>query len=156
MFRKMRRNKQQLPDQECVELLKQEPRGVLALLGDDGYPYTVPMDFFYDEGKLYFHCAKEGHKIDAIKKCGKASFCVMDKGFRRQDEWALNIKSVVAFGRIRLVEDRKETMARVRQLGNKYNPSPEAVEKELERTADIVQCLEFQIEHMTGKLVNES
>ena len=156
MFRKMRRNKQQLPDQECVELLKQEPRGVLALLGDDGYPYTVPMDFFYDEGKLYFHCAKEGHKIDAIKKCGKASFCVMDKGFRRQDEWALNIKSVVAFGRIRLVEDRKETMARVRQLGNKYNPSPEAVEKELERTADIVQCFEFQIEHMTGKLVNES
>ncbi|MCH5291908.1 MAG: pyridoxamine 5'-phosphate oxidase family protein [Treponema sp.] len=156
MFRKMRRNKQQLSDQECVELLKQEPRGVLALLGDDGYPYTVPMDFFYDEGKLYFHCAKEGHKIDAIKKCGKASFCVMDKGFRRQDEWALNIKSVVAFGRIRLVEDRKETMARVRQLGNKYNPSPEAVEKELERTADIVQCLEFQIEHMTGKLVNES
>lgn len=156
MFRKMRRNKQQISDQECVELLKQEPRGVLALLGDDGYPYTVPMDFFYDEGKLYFHCAKEGHKIDAIKKCSKASFCVMDKGFRRQDEWALNIKSVVAFGRIRLVEDRKETMARVRQLGNKYNPSPEAVEKELERTADIVQCLEFQIEHMTGKLVNES
>ncbi|MBQ7167600.1 MAG: pyridoxamine 5'-phosphate oxidase family protein, partial [Treponema sp.] len=96
MFRQMRRFGQQVASEKCVEILKNEWRGVLALLGDDGYPYTVPMDFFYDEddGKIYFHCAKEGHKIDAIEKCDKASFCVMDQGFKKEGDWALNITSV--------------------------------------------------------------
>ncbi|MBQ9616719.1 MAG: pyridoxamine 5'-phosphate oxidase family protein, partial [Oscillibacter sp.] len=69
MFREMRRHGQQLPESECAEILRREPRGVLAVLGDDGYPYTVPLDFVYEGGKLYFHCAGEGHKLDAIKRC---------------------------------------------------------------------------------------
>ena len=78
MFREMRRSKQQLSQEECTEILKQEVRGVLSVLGEDGYPYGMPLDHWYDEknGKIYFHGAKEGHKIDAIKACDKVSYCL--------------------------------------------------------------------------------
>ena len=158
MFRKMRRFKQQIPDSVCIDLLRTLPRGVLAVLGDEGYPYTVPLDFYYDDesGHLFFHCAREGHKIDAIRQCDKASFCVMDEGYRREGEWALNIQSVIVFGRIRPVEDPVRTIEMVRRLGLKYDPSAESVEEEIRKAAHRVLCLELCPEHITGKLVNES
>ena len=93
MFREMRRYKQELSKEECIEILKNEPRGVLSMLEDDGYPYGIPMTHWYDEatGNIYFHGAKIGHKIDAINRCDKVSFCVYDKGYRKEGEWALNI-----------------------------------------------------------------
>lgn len=157
MFRKMRRFKQQVPEETCIEILKREPRGVLAVLGDDGYPYTVPLDFYYDEsdGKIYFHGAKEGHKLDAIAKCDKVSFCVMDQGFKKDGDWALNITSVVVFGRIKPVDDFEKTKEKVCKLGLKYHPTAQAVEIEWENAKNRVLCLELTPEHMTGKLVNE-
>ena len=114
MFRKMRRFKQQLSEEECISILKTEPRGVLSVFGEDGYPYGMPVNHFYDDetGNIYFHGAGEGHKIDAIRKCDKVSLCVYDKGFRREGDWALNIKSVIVFGRIRIVENRERTVGR--------------------------------------------
>ena len=99
MFRQMRRLNQQISDAKCLEILKKEKRGVLSLLGDDGYPYGIPLNHFFSEedNKIYFHCAKEGHKIDAIKNYEKASFCVYDSGYRKDGEWALNINSVIIF-----------------------------------------------------------
>ena len=107
MFREMRRFKQQISEEECIRILKKQPRGVLSMIGDDGYPYGIPLDHWYSEedGKLYFHCAKVGHKIDAIHACNKVSYCVMDEGYRKEGEWALNINSVVVFGRMHAVED---------------------------------------------------
>ena len=154
MFREMRRFKQQLTDEECAEILRREPRGVLAVLGDDGYPYAVPLDFVYEDGKIYFHCAAEGHKIDAIRRCDKVSFCVAEQGERAPGEWWLKVRSVIAFGRIRILEDRDEVLSRVRALGLKY-AAPDYVEKELQKDGKRVQCLELTIEHMTGKRVNE-
>ncbi|MBP3901898.1 MAG: pyridoxamine 5'-phosphate oxidase family protein, partial [Blautia sp.] len=83
MFREMMRIKQQLSQEECIEILKKEPRGVLSVLGDDGYPYGMPINQYYceEDGKIYFHSGKKGHKVDAIKRCDKASFCVYDQGF---------------------------------------------------------------------------
>ena len=156
MFRSMRRFKQQLPEAECIELLRREPRGVLSVHGEDGYPYGLPMDFVYDDGKLFFHCAREGHKLDALRRNDKASFCVMDRGYRREGEWALNIRSVIVFGRVRVLEDREETLRRVRQLGLKYAPDADYVERELMSSGAAVCCLEMTVDHMTGKLVNES
>ena len=156
MFREMRRKKQQLPQEECVELLKSRPRGVLAVLGDDDYPYTVPMNYFYENGKLYFHCAQTGHKLDAIGRHDKVTFCVMDEGFRREGEWALNIRSVICFGRLRRVTDPQVMENYVRHLGVKYNPDPQDVEREIRASMHHVCVLELEIEHMTGKLVNES
>lgn len=154
----MRRFKQQVTEEECVKILKNEWRGVLALLGDDGYPYTVPLNFFYDDEdrKIYFHCAKEGHKIDAIEKCAKASFCVMDKGFKKEGDWAYTVTSVVVFGRIKKVLEPDKTMEKVKRLGYKYYPSKDAVEEEWEHAKSRVLCLELDIEHMTGKCVHEA
>lgn len=158
MFREMRRSKQQFSQEECTEILKQEVRGVLSVLGDDGYPYGIPMDHWYDEknGKIYFHGAKEGHKIDAIKACDKVSYCVYDKGYRKDGEWALNIRSVVVFGSIRPVEHMEKVEEICRNLCLKFTDDQEYIEKELTNYTSRVLCLDLTPEHMTGKLVNES
>lgn len=156
MFRKMRRFKQEIPRQECIDILKEQPRGVLAVYGEDGYPYAFPMDYLYMDEKIYFHCAKEGHKLDAIAADNRVSFCVMDEGFRRDGEWALNIKSIVIFGRVKRIDDVNETLKIARQLGLKYYPTAESVEEEINKAIARVQILELSIDHMTGKLVNES
>jgi len=156
MFRKMRRFKQEISEQECIDTLKEQPRGVLAVHGEDGYPYAFPMDYIYMNEKLYFHCAKEGHKLDAIAADNRVSFCVMDEGFRKDGDWALNIRSIVIFGRVKRIDDADETLKVVRQLGLKYYPTAESVEEEIRKAIARVQILELSIDHMTGKLVNES
>lgn len=158
MFRKMRRFNQQITDAECIEILKNTKRGVLSLLGEDGYPYGIPIDHWYceEDGRIYFHGAKEGHKIDAIKACDKASYCVYDEGFRKEGEWALNITSVITFGRIRLVEDEDTARKICTELVRKFTDDQDYLEKELQNAFPRVQCLELIPEHMTGKLVNES
>ena len=158
MFRPMRRFKQQISKEECIKILKEQPRGVLSLIGDDGYPYGIPLDHWYceEDGKLYFHGAKEGHKIDAIKACDKASYCVMDQGFKKDGEWALNINSVIVFGRISLVEDPEKAKIICTEICRKFTDDEDYLQHELEHAFPRVQCLELIPEHMTGKLVNES
>lgn len=158
MFRKMRRFKQQISQEECIRILKEQPRGVLSMIGDDGYPYGIPLSYWFceEDGKIYFHGAKEGHKLDAIAKCDKVSFCVYDEGYRRDGEWALNISSVVVFGRIRLVDDEEKTRWICTNVCRKFTDDEEYLRKELANALHRVQCLELVIEHMTGKLVNES
>ena len=158
MFRQMRRFKQQISDDECKKILKIEPRGVLALMGDDGYPYAIPLNHWYSEedNKLYFHCAKEGKKLDSISKCDKVSFCVMDGGYRNEGEWALNIRSVVALGKMRIVEDEDKKRQICINLTRKFTDDEDFLEHELTNAFPRVCCLEIEIEHMTGKLVKES
>lgn len=155
MFRPMRRFRQQLSDSECEQILKEEPRGVLSVYGEDGYPYGMPVNFLYEDGKLYFHGAKQGHKIDALKKDNRVSFCVYDKGYREEGKLGLNIKSVIIFGRIQPVENPAKREEITRKIGLKYDPA-DFVGAEVKRTASSVQILELTIDHMTGKLVNES
>ena len=158
MFREMRRFKQQISEEQCIQILKEQPRGVLSMLGDDGYPYGIPLDHWYSEedNKLYFHCAKVGHKIDAVSACDKVSYCVMDEGYRRDGEWALNINSVVVFGRIRIVTDADKKKEICTNLCRKFTDDEAYIRRELESALSRVCCLELTIEHMTGKLVNES
>ena len=158
MFRKMRRFKQQLGEEECRKVLQEQKRGVLSVLGDDGYPYGIPMNHWYSEidGVIYFHSAKAGHKLDAIKAYDKVSFCVHDEGYRNPGEWALNIKSVVVFGRIKLVADEDKAREIGTALVRKFTDDEAYLEKELKHALPRVQCLALVPEHMTGKLVNES
>jgi len=158
MFREMRRYKQQISNEECVELLKNEKRGVLSVIGENGYPYGIPLNHFYDENdaKLYFHGAKDGHKLDAIKACDKVCYTVFDKGYRREGEWALNVKSVVVFGRMALVTDEEKAKGICTALCRKFTDDEEYLEYEIKNSLKNVQCLELTPEHMTGKLVNES
>ena len=156
MFRKMRRYKQQLDESDCIEILKSEPRGVRSMIGDDGYPYGIPLDHWYSDGKLYFHCAKEGHKLDAITTCDKVCYCVYDNGYRKEGEWALNIRSVVVFGKIHIIEDETKKKEICTNLCRKFTDDEKYLQKELETSFPRVCCLELVPEHMTGKLVNES
>lgn len=156
IFRSMRRFKQQISEQECVDVLTHSPRGVLAVHGEDGYPYAFPMNYIYLDGKIYFHCAKAGHKLDALSSDDKVSFCVMDEGFRKSGEWELNIKSIVIFGCVKKIDAAQETVEIVRQIRLKYFPTAEGIEEEIRKTGEQVQILELLIDHMTGKLVNES
>lgn len=158
MFRKMRRSKKELTKEECIEILKKEPRGVLSVQGEEGYPYGMPMTHWYNEkdGKIYFHGAKSGHKIDAIRNCDKVSFCVMDKGYRNEGEWALNIRSVIVFGRLHTVEEPEKVTEICTNLCKKFTDDETYVEYELEHFGSQVLCLELEPEHITGKLVNES
>ena len=158
MFRPMRRCGQQLKLNECIEILKAEPRGVLSLLGDNGYPYGIPMDHWYCEqdGKLYFHGAKNGHKIDSLQSCDKVSYCVYDKGFRKEGECALNIRSVIVFGRMHPVADTRQAETICRCLCRKFTDDSDYIDHEIEHFLSNVLCLELTPEHITGKLVNES
>ena len=158
MFREMLRKKQQLTQEACIEILKKEPRGVLSVLGDDGYPYGMPMNHYYceEDGKIYFHSGKNGHRADAVKHYDKASFCVYDGGFRREGEWALNISSVIVFGRIELIEDQEKIYKIARLLSYKFTNDEKYIEHEIQKSGPGTMMFALVPEHMTGKLVKES
>lgn len=148
----MRRKRQQLTNDECIRIMKTSTAGTLALLGDGGYPYAVPISYVYVDGKLYFHSALSGHKIDAIRTYDKASFCIIDTDDVHGEEYTTYFRSVIAFGRIHLIEDEREKMDAAHQLGNHYNPNDEdALQKELAKGFSHMVIIRMDIEHMTGK-----
>ena len=155
MFRDMRRFKQQLSAKECEQILREGKRGVLALSGDEGYPYAVPMDYVYDSGCLYFHSALQGHKLDAIRSCDKASFNVLSEPQAADDGWSYFFDSVTLFGRVRVITDEAQRTDKLRLLGNKYFPSEKMTESDIQKNAARCAVLELKIEHMTGKHVHE-
>lgn len=156
MFREMRRNKQQVSEDECKRILCEEKRGVLAVLGDDGYPYAVPINFLYDRenNRIFFHCSREGHKLDAIKRCEKVCFTVHDNGYQKED-WSYYVTSVVVFGRATVMEEGEEKYNICRRFGEKYIPTRPELENEMNRAYARVNMVCISIEHMTGKLVHE-
>lgn len=158
MFREMARKKQQLGNEECIALLKEQPRGVLSLVGDGGYPYGLPIDYWYNEadGCLYFHSGPMGHKIDALRANDRASFCVMDQGFREDGDWALKIKSVIVFGRIEIVEDHEKAIELTRALSFKYTADAAYIQEEIDNYGHEVLVFKLVPEHMTGKITKES
>lgn len=151
-FREMRRKRQQLSDEESYAILQKATSGTLALLGDGGYPYAVPISYVFCEGKLYFHSALSGHKVDAIRSCDRASFCVVAQDDVKPELYTTFFRSVIAFGRIHIVDDEAEKLAAARLLGNRYNPhQDEALQKELENGLARMLVIRLDIEHLTGK-----
>ncbi len=156
MFREMRRINQQLTQEECIEVLTDAPRGVLAVHGEDGYPYAFPMNHIYIDGKLYFHGAKQGHKIDALAKDNRVSYCVMDKGVVSSDGWSLDFNSVIIFGKLDIVKDEEKAVDYVRRLAVKNYPTEDDIERILNQYQGHFYVFKLSIDHMTGKIVNES
>ena len=155
MFRKMRRFRQQLSEDDCKRVLQTAPRGVLAVLGDEGYPYTVPMNFVYADGCIYYHSAVEGHKLDALRACDKCSFNVLSEPEPSDDGWSYYFNSVTVFGRLSEVEDEAERIEGLRLLGQKYFPTEEMVESDIRKNAARCAVLRLRIEHISGKHVHE-
>ena len=148
----MRRKRQQLSDEDSYAILQNATSGTLALLGDGDYPYAVPISYVFSEGKLYFHSALSGHKVDAIRSCDRASFCVVAQDDVKPAMYTTFFRSVIAFGRIHIVDDEAEKLAAARLLGNRYNPhQDEALQKELENGLARMLVIRLDIEHLTGK-----
>jgi len=151
----MRRIKQQLSDNECIQILQDESRGILSVLGENEYPYGIPLNYLYHDNKIIFHSALEGHMNDSIKKHEKVSFCVINKGEKVENQWWYIFKSVILFGKIKEITDENERKNKLRILGNKYFPSEDYTEDEITKAFERTLVLEMSIEHMTGKIVTE-
>ena len=151
-FRPMRRNRQQLSREECECILNRCTSGVLALAGDSGYPYAVPLSYVYADGAIIFHSAVEGHKVDAIKRDNRCSFCVIEQDEIKPAEFTTYFRSVIAFGRIRLLEIADEKVQALRFLGRRYSPGDEpGLQHEIDKSLDHVLLLRLNIDHLSGK-----
>ena len=157
MFREMSRVKQTLSHEECLWLLKKVKRGMLSVQGDDGYPYVLPINHWYceDDGKLYFHSGKQGHKIDAIRSNEKASFCVMDEGTPVADAWWLQFHSVIVFGKIEILEDHEQTLEISRKLCYQFTIDKSYIQQEIKQHGAGLLVFALTPEHITGKRVME-
>ncbi len=156
MFREMRRKNQLLPSEEIERILREGSHGVLAVSGDGGYPYAVPLSFVYLDSRIYFHCAKQGHKLDAILREEKVSFCVVEKDDVVQEEYTTYFSSVIAFGRAHVVEDDGEKRRAIQALAEKYSPDcREGIAKAIESEWNAMHMVRVDIEHVTGKEARE-
>lgn len=150
MFRKMRRAKQQLSMEETVSVLDRCTNGVLACKGDDDYPYAVPLSYVYYNDKIYFHSAKTGHKIDAISKHPKVSFAVIDEDTIVSEEFTTYFRSVIAFGKARIVEG-EEWVDAMNAVAQKYSGDQPEEEKQKEIAGNPPLVVAIDIEHISGK-----
>ena len=153
MFRTMRRKGQALSCETCQAILSRGTSGVLALSGDNDYPYAVPLSYVYADGKIYFHSAAEGHKIDAIAENHKASFCVIDQDQVVSQEYTTYFRSVIAFGKMKIITDPSDKRAAIESLAAKYSPneSQARTRQAIDREWNQLCILELTIEHLSGK-----
>ena len=157
-FRELTRKHKALSRERCTMLLKSEKRGVLSVLGEGDYPYGMPMNHFYNDadGCIYFHCGREGHRLDAIARHAKVSFCVYNEGDRLSDMWALTVQSVIVFGRIEVIDDLRQVTEITAQLCRKFTEDEIYIQKEIEAHAKATLLLKLTPEHICGKQVLES
>lgn len=156
MFREMRRKKQLLQEEDSIRILRTCTAGVLGINGDDGYPYTVPMSYAYVDGKIFMHSAKEGHKIDSIKKNNKVTFTVIEKDEVIQQTFTTHYRSVAVFGKARLLIDDKEKRIAIEKIVEKYSPDYlKEANIEIDKEWDRFCLIEIKIEHITGKAAKE-
>ena len=157
MFRELTRKHKAIPLEECIRLLESEKRGVLSVHGDDGYPYGMPMNHFYDPetGCIWFHAGRGGYREDALARCDKVSFCVYDEGWAKPGDWVKNVTSVIVFGRMAFVDDLAEIVRIATGLSRKFIQDEVHIRREIESGLHITRLLKLTPEHICGKHVRE-
>ena len=157
MFRSIRKKKNEIGIEESKKLLHDARRGILAVNGDNHYPYAIPVNYFYDEEnqKIYFHGSRVGYKVDALKICDKVCFTVFGNETVKEESWAPFLQSVVIFGHCHLVEDQPAAMALLKRFAMKFYPNESMVDEEISFSGKAVQMYEIEIEHLSGKEVQE-
>ena len=156
MFREMRRNRQELSLQQCLKILNRADSGVLAVCGDDGYPYAVPLNFIFDDNKIYFHCAVSGHKLDAINADDKVSFCIVDKDEIVAEKLTAFFRSVIVFGKASVVNDDNEKRRAAQLLCEKYAPDFKTKsDEEIASSFKRFNIVRIDCEHISGKQAKE-
>lgn len=158
MFRELTRKQKQISTEACIALLTKETRGVLSVNGDDGYPYAMPMNHFYspEDGCIYFHCGKTGHRLDSLQRSDKASFCVFEQGYREGEDWALHVRSVIVFGKIEIIEDMQQIVRISTALSRKFTQDESYIQNEIAQWGKATLLLKLHPAHMCGKLVKEA
>ena len=157
MFRPIRKKNKEISIDEVKKLLLKARRGVLAVNGNDGYPYAIPVNYYYDEDKqkIYFHGSRVGHKVDALRKCDKICFTVYGPEVIKKEEWAPFVQSVVVFGRCHLLDDSLKSTTILKNFAEKYYPNEELINEEISISGKAVQIYEIEIEHLSGKEIQE-
>jgi len=158
MFKPIRKKINEIDRNATEVLLTFNRRGILAMNGVNGYPYAIPINYFYDRvgQKIYFHGAKAGHKVESLKTSDKVCFTVYgNECIDKSEPWAPYVQSAVVFGRCRLLEPGPESIDRLKEFAMKYYPSEQLVDKEIAHAGRAVQMFEITIEHMSGKQVQE-
>lgn len=158
MFRELTRTKQRLSPEDCLALLRSQTRGVLSVNGDDGYPYGMPMNHFYsdEDGCIYFHCGKVGHRLEALRRSDKVSFCVCEPGEPLDGDWALTVRSVIVFGRIEILDDPDEIVRITTMLCHKFTRDETYIRREIEAYVDATLLLKLTPAHICGKRIKEA
>ena len=156
MFRPMRRKGQQLADNEAIEVLKNAKRGVLSVIGDNGWPYGMYLNPLYKDGKIYFHGARTGHRMDALHKDSRASFTVIDEGVKDEGGWAYTFKSVIVFGHIEFIDNKDDAIAICRHLARRFTSDERHIEDEIGKAGGHVQVIALVPEHITCKRIHEA
>ena len=158
MFRELTRKNKQLSNDDCINILINEKRGVLSVNGDGEYPYGIPMNHFYNitDGCIYFHSGKGGHKLDSLKVSNKVSYCVYNQGYQNSGEWALNIKSVIVFGTAEIIDDTALITDICEKLSRKFTDDTEYIETEIRNYAKNTLLIRLNPEHICGKAIKES
>ena len=152
MFRKMRCYKQALSLLECAAILNKATSGTLAVMGDDNYPYAVPLSFVYDHNRLIFHCATSGHKIDAIEKNPKVSFCIIAQDQVVEEKYTTYFRSAIVFGKAHIARNVKEKKEAFEVLAAKYSPRDEKGRMdEMNKLFEQTNIIIVDIEHISGK-----
>jgi len=152
MFREMRRKEKHMNEQEAVKVLEEGLYGNLATMGEEGYPYTIPLNYAYVDNTVYFHTAMEGQKLDNIKHNGRVCFSVVDTFKIMPEKFSTNYESVVVFGKASEVTDEEEKKKALLLLVEKYSKDyMEEGKKYIEKSLDRVSVVKIDIEHLTGK-----
>ena len=157
MFREVRKKKNEIRAEATELLLEKQRRGVLAVNGDDGYPYAIPLNYLYDKEnkKIYFHGSRVGHKVDSVKNSDKVCFTVFGNESVKDEAWAPYVQSVVVFGSCKLISNQDLAIELVKNFASKYYPDEELVNKEVFVSGKAVQMFEIEIEHISGKEIQE-
>ena len=158
MFKLIRKKINEIDRTATEALLTSNRRGILAMNDVNGYPYAIPINYFYDNEtqKIYFHGAKAGHKVDALKVSDKVCFTVYgDERIDESEPWAPYVQSAVVFGRCRLLEAGSESISRLKEFAMKYYPDEDLADDQIARNGKATQMFEITIEHMSGKQVQE-
>lgn len=155
MFREVKRFKQALDKNECIEILINSKRGVLSVIDDD-YPYGMPINHYYniDDGYLYFHSGKIGHRKDCLDKNKNVSYCVTGDGYKN-DDWYLIYKSVIVFGKVEYIDDINMIEDIARKMSHKFTNNEDIIDDEVNRSLKATFMFRVKIEHITGKVVEE-
>ena len=152
MFREIRRKDKELSDKEISAILEECTHGILSVKGDNGYPYGVPVSYVFANGKIYFHCAPTGHKLDAIETEPKVSFSIVSKDIVIPEKYSTNFASIIAFGKARVIKDFDEMKKAHISFIEKYsNDFYDGGIKYMNSSAGKMVMVEITIDHITGK-----